>query len=639
MTILEAEKVYGAAPILKEPRIIGNWVLWLEQRPNESGRTTALIRPWKNKDLPPQELTPYPIDLRTKFHGYGGAPLVATQTGSDLLLTWIDNSDQGLWKSSWSFDNKDELKLSFKLTPKIEPICLSKKHNYSLAGGVIDLKKNIWIGLLESDQGDYIVSFSLNKIDQTPKVIYSSKGFLGYLSLNAKDRKLAWIEWNKNLMPWDSNELKLAIFNEQEDLENIIVFNSQYLKLKKEISFFNPVWSQKGDLYVAEDSSGWWNITKIISDTNNESITISQNKWQIQAEIAFPQWVLGMSSFACVGDDVVGAFTKGGIWSLGLFQKNGSIRIIDQPFNDFSGLNSYKKRLVAITSNSVISEGIFEIDLLDNLWEHTPATSFNLDTKKISIGESFWFIGSNDKKVHAWYYPPLNSQIQPPPLLVKSHSGPTGMARCGLDLEVQFWTSRGWAVVDVNYGGSTGFGREYRERLRGEWGVVDVHDCAKAAKELIASGKANKDRIAIIGSSASGFTALGCLLSTDIFNIGACKYAVTDLLSMANSTHRFEEFYLDYLIGNIETDFINYKTRSPINNVNKINVPLILFHGLKDKVISFKDSNAIKNKLSKREIPVEIHLFDQEGHGFKDGKIKVQVLKDTEAFFRKYLTI
>ena len=639
MTILEAEKVYGAAPILKEPRIIGNWVLWLEQRPNESGRTTALIRPWKNKDLPPQELTPYPIDLRTKFHGYGGAPLVATQTGSDLLLTWIDNSDQGLWKSSWSFDNKDELKLSFKLTPKIEPICLSKKHNYSLAGGVIDLKKNIWIGLLESDQGDYIVSFSLNKIDQTPKLIYSSKGFLGYLSLNAKDRKLAWIEWNKNLMPWDSNELKLAILNEQEDLENIIVFNSQYLKLKKEISFFNPVWSQKGELYVAEDSSGWWNITKIISDNNNESITISQNKWQIQAEIAFPQWVLGMSSFACVGDDVVGAFTKGGIWSLGLFQKNGSIRIIDQPFNDFSGLNSYKKRLVAITSNSVISEGIFEIDLLDNLWEHTPATSFNLDTKKISIGESFWFIGSNDKKVHAWYYPPLNSQIQPPPLLVKSHSGPTGMARCGLDLEVQFWTSRGWAVVDVNYGGSTGFGREYRERLRGNWGVVDVHDCTNAARTLIASGKANRNCIAIVGSSASGFTALGCLLSTDIFHIGACKYAVTDLFSMANSTHRFEESYLDYLIGNIKTDLKKYKKRSPIDNVNRINVPLILFHGLKDKVISFEDSNAIKNELLIREIPVEMHLFEKEGHGFKDGKVKVKVLKDTEAFFRKHLNI
>ena len=635
MTILEAEKVYGEAPILKEPRIVGNLVLWLEQRPNENGRTTALIRPWKNKDLVPQELTPYPIDLRTKFHGYGGAPLVAKQKGSDLLLTWIDNSDQRLWMGSWSFEN--ELLSSFKLKSKIKPICLSKKHNYSLAGGVIDLEKNIWIGLIEDDLGDRIVSFNLNKTDQNPRTLYSSKGLLGYLSLNSKDSKLAWIEWDKTSMPWDSNELKIAKLNEQKDLDKIIVFNSQYLKSKGEISFFNPVWSQKGELYVAEDSSGWWNITKIISDTKNESITISQNKWLIQAEIAFPQWVLGMSSFACVGDDVVGAFTKEGIWSLGLFQKDGSMRIIDQPFNHFSALNSSENRLVAISSNSVINEGIFEIDFLDGTWDHTPANPLNLNTKKISIGESFWFIGSNNKKVHAWYYPPFNSKIKPPPLLLKSHSGPTGMARCGLDLEVQFWTSRGWAVVDVNYGGSTGFGREYRERLKGNWGVVDVQDCTKAAQSLIATGKANKDCIAIVGSSASGFTALGCLLSTDIFSIGACKYAVTDLLSMANSTHRFEEFYLNYLIGNIETDLKKYKKRSPIENVNKIEVPLILFHGLKDKVISFEDSNSIKNELIKREIPVEIHLFEKEGHGFKDGKIKVQVLKDTEAFFRRHL--
>jgi len=639
MTILEAEKVYGEAPIFKEPRIIGNWVLWLEQRPKENGRTTALIRPWKNKDLVPQELTPYPIDLRTKFHGYGGAPLIATQKGSDLLLTWIDNSDSCLWMRSWSFDSYNEKSTSFKLISKIQPICLSKNHNHSLAGGVIDLEKNIWIGLMEDSRGDHIVSYSLNKTDQNPKLLYSSKGFLGYISLNSKDRKLAWIEWKRTSMPWDSNELKLAKLNEGDNLINTVVLNSQYLKLKGQISFFNPLWSQTGELYVAEDSSGWWNITKIITDPNNESITVSQNEWPIQAEIAFPQWVLGMSSFACVGDDVVGAFAREGIWFLGLFQKNGSIRIIDQPFNDFSGLNSSQNRLVSIASSSLLSEGILEIDLLDKSWEHTPASSLNLDKTKISIGESFWFIGSNEDNVHAWYYPPLNSQSEPPPLLVKSHSGPTGMARCGLDLEVQFWTSRGWAVVDVNYGGSTGFGREYRERLRGNWGVIDVQDCTKAVQALIESGKANKDCIAIIGSSASGFTALGCLVSTDIFNIAACKYAVTDLISMANSTHIFEEFYLDYLIGNIESDFKRYNKRSPIENVNRINVPLILFHGLKDKVISFKDSIAIKDELLKRKIPVEINLFDNEGHGFKDGQVKVQVLKDTEAFFRKHLNI
>ena len=639
MRILDAEKVYGEAPIFKEPRIIGDWILWLEQRPNEKGRTTALIRPWGQKDVLPQELTPYPSDLRTKIHGYGGAPLTATLDGSDLILTWVDNKDNRLWMRTWFYEEEKEKSFSFKFIPKIESICLTKKHNYFLAGGVIDLEKNIWIGLMEDEEGDHIVSYSLNKSEQYPKIIYSSQGLLGYLALNSKDRKLAWVEWKNTSMPWDLNELKFAKLDEKENIINIVTLNNEYLKCTEKISFFNPIWSDTGDLFVAEDSSGWWNITQIKTDFNNNSITIFQNQWTIKAEIAFPQWVLGMSSFSCVGDNVVGAFAQEGIWTLALFQKDGSIKIFDQPFIEFSGLHSHQNRLVAIASSAEITEGIFEIDLLNQSWEHTPASSFSLDPKEISIGESFWFIGSNEEKVHAWYYPPLNKQILLPPLLVKSHSGPTGMARCGLDLEVQFWTSRGWAVVDVNYGGSSGFGREYRDRLRGNWGVIDVMDCTKAAQSLIASGKADKDRIAIMGSSASGFTALGCLISADIFNIGACKYAVTDLIGMANSTHRFEEFYLDYLIGNIETDYEKYLKRSPIENVNFMNMPLILFHGLKDKVIPSDQSIAIKDELLKREIPVQINLFENEGHGFKDGKIKVDVLNKTEAFFRQYLNI
>ena len=639
MRILDAEKVYGEAPIFKEPRIIGDWILWLEQRPNEKGRTTALIRPWGQKDVLPQELTPYPSDLRTKIHGYGGAPLTATLDGSDLILTWVDNKDNRLWMRTWFYEEEKEKSFSFKFIPKIESICLTKKHNYFLAGGVIDLEKNIWIGLMEDEEGDHIVSYSLNKSEQYPKIIYSSQGLLGYLALNSKDRKLAWVEWKNTSMPWDLNELKFAKLGEKENIINIVTLNNEYLKCTEKISFFNPIWSDTGDLFVAEDSSGWWNITQIKTDFNNNSITIFQNQWTIKAEIAFPQWVLGMSSFSCVGDNVVGAFAQEGIWTLALFQKDGSIKTFDQTFIEFSGIHSHQNRLVAIASSAEITEGIFEIDLLNQSWEHTPASSFSLDPKEISIGESFWFIGSNEEKVHAWYYPPLNKQILLPPLLVKSHSGPTGMARCGLDLEVQFWTSRGWAVVDVNYGGSSGFGREYRDRLRGNWGVIDVMDCTKAAQSLITSGKADKDRIAIMGSSASGFTALGCLISADIFNIGACKYAVTDLIGMANSTHRFEEFYLDYLIGNIETDYEKYLKRSPIENVNFMNMPLILFHGLKDKVIPSDQSIAIKDELLKREIPVQINLFENEGHGFKDGKIKVDVLNKTEAFFRQYLNI
>ena len=180
---------------------------------------------------------------------------------------------------------------------------------------------------------------------------------------------------------------------------------------------------------------------------------------------------------------------------------------------------------------------------------------------------------------------------------------------------------------------------EYRERLRGNWGLIDVNDCTMAAQSLIVSCKADKNRIAILGSSASGFTALGCLISADIFKTGACKYAVSDLIAMANSTHRFEEFYLDYLIGNIITNYEEYLKRSPMENVKSINVPLILFHGLKDKVILSDQSIAIKDELLKRKIPVQINLFENEGHGFKDGKIKVDVLKKTEAFFKKHLNI
>ncbi len=639
MAILDAEEVYCKAPIFKEPRILGDWVLWLEQRPNEKGRTTALIRPWRKKELLPQELTPFPIDLRTKIHGYGGDPLTATFNGSDLILTWIDNCDNCLWMGSWSCEIPNQNFSSFKLIPKIQFKCISKKDNYCLGGGVIDLQKNLWIGLMEYEEKDYIVSYSLGKSDQDPTVIYSSQGFLGYLALNSEGRKLAWVEWKKTSMPWDSNELKLAKLHELGNLTKIVTFNSQYFKLKRKISFFNPIWSDKGDLYIAEDSSGWWNLTQIRTDPNNKCITIFQNKWTMKAEIAFPQWLLGMSSFSCVGDDVVGVYAKEGIWTLALFKNNGSIQTINQPFNDFAGLHSHQNRLVAIASSSLISEGIFELDLLNKTWDHSPASSLSLDSTKISIGESFWFIGSNEDRVHAWYYPPIERQILPPPLLVKSHSGPTGMARCGLDLEVQFWTSRGWAVVDVNYGGSSGFGREYRDRLRGNWGEIDILDCSKAVECLIETGKANKDCIAIIGSSASGFTALGCLIRTDLFKIAACKYAVTDLTSMAHSTHRFEEFYLDYLIGNIESDCAKYIQRSPINNINYINVPLILFHGLKDKVISYEHSIAIKDKLLECDIPVEIKLFENEGHGFKDGKIKVDVLKNTEAFFRKHLNI
>ena len=212
------------------------------------------------------------------------------------------------------------------------------------------------------------------------------------------------------------------------------------------------------------------------------------------------------------------------------------------------------------------------------------------------------------------------------------------MAGCGLNLGILYWTSRGWGVVDVNYGGSTGFGRAYRDRLKGRWGEVDVFDCSAAAKSLVALGKADRQFIAIEGGSAGGFTTLASLCFTDVFSVGACRYGVSDLISMAQETHRFEMGYLDYLVGLWPNDCEIYQDRSPLNNAEKIDCPVIFFQGLKDKVVLADQTERMAAVLRKKKIPVELHTYAEEGHGFRDERVKIQVLEATEKFFRKHLS-
>jgi dipeptidyl aminopeptidase/acylaminoacyl peptidase len=209
------------------------------------------------------------------------------------------------------------------------------------------------------------------------------------------------------------------------------------------------------------------------------------------------------------------------------------------------------------------------------------------------------------------------------------------MARTGLSLQVQFWTSRGWGVVDVNYGGSTGFGRAYRERLDGGWGVVDVDDCLAAARALVESGRADPVRIAMEGSSASGFTVLAAMARGDTIRAGAIRYPVTDLTALAEADHRFEARYFDALVGPWPAARAIYEQRSPLQQVDRINAPLLFFHGLEDTVVPAEQSVVMVERLRQRGVPVELHLFEGEGHGFRDGVVQRQVLERSEAFFRE----
>mgnify|MGYP002836392327 FL=1 len=629
---LSARTALGRQPVLKAPQVLGNWVLWLEQRPQEKGRTTAMIRPWQQSDQPAKELTQSPANLRCRVHEYGGGAMAAALMGDRLLLSWIDDSDRCLWLQTWSGMRGETCEA---LRAETEPMRISAPGDGALGGGLIDRDRLHWLGVMERDGRDYLVSFALNQSDQQPQVLHEADDFAGYPALSADGTQLAWVEWCQPAMPWDASELRWAQITPSGQLKDVRTLAGSRPDAEQQVSVFQPLWQPDGSLIVAEDSSGWWNLMRHADPASGWHNW--ERPWPMQAETAMPQWVLGMSTTAWDGEQLLAAICSDGCWELKRLIADGSTCNVKQPFDDLSDLHADAGRAVAIASNDRIGQGLLELELANGDWQHTPASEAALPIDEISRGESFWFDGAGGRRTHAWFYPPPGGAHRDSPLLVKSHSGPSSMANRGLSLGIQFWTTRGWGVVDVNYGGSTGFGRAYRERLNGGWGVVDVEDCAAAATALAAAGRAHPRRIAIEGGSAGGFTTLACLCFTDVFRAGACRYAVSDLASLAVETHRFEARYLDSLVGAWPQDRNRYEQRSPLGHAKSIRCPVIFFQGLEDNVVVPEQTERMAAALRSNGLPVEVQSFPNEGHGFRDSDVKVQVLEATEAFFRRHL--
>lgn len=639
---ISAKIALGLSPALKEPRLIGDWVLWLEQRPLEGGRITALVRPWARSSHPGQELTPAPINLRTRVHDYGGGALSASSDGDQLWLAWIDDSDQGcLWTRCWRGLEHPNLEQESWLEPSCAAIRLSQLGEPPLADGLIDLKRQRWLGVMEANGRDSLVSFALNHEHQQASTLHQPEDFAGYLTLSSQGDQLAWVEWQQPCMPWDASQLWWSELDEAGNCTSPICIAGSTPEAHQQISVFQPQWLPDQTLVVAEDSSGWWNLM-----VTGPEICPEQPKWRrpwpMKAETAMPQWVYGMSTTSWDGQSLVAAVCEQGHWQLKRLLCDGQVIDIKQPFDDLSGLKAQSGRAVAIASNPSTGAGLLQVDLNSETWSHQPAYESVLEEKNIVRAEPFWFEGWQKQPTHAWYYKPLSCSSQhqhPTPLLVRSHSGPTSMAQPGLNLGIQFWTARGWAVVDVNYGGSTGFGRAYRERLLENWGLADVSDCEAAAQALIHTGKAHPDKIAIEGGSAGGFTTLASLCFSDLFCVGACRYAVSDLSSMAQDTHRFEARYLDGLVGPWPDQRQRYEQRSPLLHANQIKCPVIFFQGLQDKVVPPEQTERMAAALRRNNIPVEVHTFANEGHGFRNSQVKIQVLEATERFFRTHLNL
>ncbi len=622
---LLAEVAVGRATSVSEPRLEGGRLFWLEQRPGERGRTTLMVR---TPGAGAEELTPGPWNLRTRVHEYGGG---AYAVAGDQLV-FVDDGDRCLWRLDLaSGGDPTAASAPRRLTAPPEP-----ERPRAFADGLIDRHRGRWIGVMEQDGLDRLVAVPL--AGGEPELLHQPADFCGYAGLAPDGGHLAWVSWEQPFMPWERSQLWLAAIDAAGQLHQARPIAGSAAGDPQGISVFQPLWLDDGSLVVANDRSGWWNLERLADVAALGADT--PPRWQplcpMEAEFGTPQWVCGLRTLAWDGTRLLAAVCRQGRWELGqLGPDGGAFEPIPLPFSELAALSAEAGRLVAVAGAPDIGPGLLELDTASGTWRHTPAAPAPLAAGAISRPEALWFDGHGGAPTHAWYYPPRGGSRAEAPLLVKGHSGPTAMAGTGLNLAIQFWTSRGWGVVDVNYGGSTGFGRAYRQRLDGQWGVVDVADCAAAARALVAADRADPARVAFEGGSAGGFTVLAALCFTDVFRAGAVRYPVTDPEALLGVDHRFEARYTETLIGPWPESRALYEARSPLRHAERITVPVVFFHGLDDRVVPARQSERMVEALRRGGLETELHLFAGEGHGFRDSGVRTTVLDATEAFFRR----
>ena len=612
---LPASAVVGSLPSWKEPWLVGRRLFWLEQRPWEQGRTTLMTR----ADGKPRELTPGDWNLRTSLHGFGGAPVAFARHHAVL----VNQTRTG--PALWLLDLHG-------VTP---PRQLCQPAVVAMGDGCLHGAGQFWIGVWEQEHQDVLTRVCLQTGASRP--LRAEADFCSTPSLSPDGRHLLWLEWDLPAMPWQGSRLWLARLGDDGGLREPRCLAGDD---GANDAVFQPQWLPDGGVVMASDRSGYWNLQHLAPD----HLTSPQPPWRsllpMEADFGLPQWVAGMSTTAVWEKGLVAAHCRHGCWRLGQLQWSSGPtprwQVLELPFTEISSLRADGERAAALAAGPHQPSGFLEVDLASGRWQHTPIGANPLGTAPVSMPEAFWFPGHGGRLTHSWLYRPVAS-VGLPPLLVRCHGGPTAMARPCFSLETQFWTSRGWAVLDVNYGGSSGFGRAYRQRLDGAWGVVDVEDCTAAVAALVAAGRVAPERVAVSGGSAGGFTALGCLSHSNLFRVGSCRYGVTDLAALARDTHRFESGYLESLVGPWPVVAQRYRDRSPLHRVRHGQGPVVLFQGLKDQVVLPEQTERMATALRRQRVAVEVHVYPEEGHGFRDGAVQQDVLLRTEAFFQKHL--
>ena len=589
----------------------GDRAYWTERRPSEGGRYVLVSR---SVDGDIADVTPAPWNVRTRVHEYGGSSFAVA--GGTVYFS--NFSDQRL----------------YAMEPKTEPRPITAE-GLRYADPEIDRRRQRLI-LVREDHRDAdhepantIVSMNTDGSDE--RVLASGYDFYSTPRLSPDGATLAWLAWNHPSMPWDSSELWIAPV-----LAGGGLGKPTRVAGGNDESIFQPQWSPAGRLHWVSDRSGWWNLYRQ-GEEGAEALC------PIEAEFGVPQWSLGMTTYGFLNErTLLCIYVENGESHLAVLDTAERVlRTIGRQYTTFDDLQVTGATAWMVVGSPTAAPCLVRCDVRSDAWDVVRAgASTEIDSRYVSVPEHISFPTENGLIAHGYLYLPNNPDYQAPdgekpPLLVKSHGGPTDHVSGALKTTFQYWTSRGFAILDVNYGGSSGYGRAYRRRLNGQWGIVDVDDCVNGAKYLVERGLVDGNRLAIDGGSAGGYTTLAVLTFRSEFRAGASYYGVSDLEALALDTHKFESRYLDGLVGPYPSRKDLYLERSPIRHVDRLACPLILFQGLEDKVVPPAQAVTMYEAVKAKGLPVAYLPFEGEQHGFRRAENIKRSLEAEFYFFAK----
>ncbi len=589
-----ADLVAGASIGLSQIVLDGQDVYWIESRPLEGGRN-VIVRATSGGGI--RDIIPPPFNARTRVHEYGGGAYTVHR-GTVFFTNFTDQ-------------------LLYRVAAGAAPRALTSETRFRHADMIVDDARGRLLAVREDHTvaGREAVN-SLAAVDIEgggESVLVSGNDFYSSPRMNADGSRLAWLTWNHPNMPWDGTELWIA-----EVARDGSLVRPRRVAGGLEESIFQPEWCPDGTLAFVSDRTGWWNLYRRREDR-------IEPLWPKEAEFGAPQWVFGMSKYAFQSPRrLVCAYTRHGVWGMArLDTATGRAEELDLSYTSIESVRTVAERVLFVGGSPVEPDSIVSLDLTTKRATVLRSSLFaSLDARLFSLPRPVEFPTEQGRTAHGLFYPPQSAEFEGPsgerpPLIVSIHGGPTAAATSTLRLGVQFWTSRGFAVLDVNYGGSTGYGREYRKRLEGLWGVVDVDDCVNGALHMAREGAADEKRLVIHGGSAGGYTTLCALTFRDSFKAGASYFGLSDLTIFAGDTHKFESRYLERLVGPYPQRKDLYEERSPIRYVDRLSCPVIFFQGLDDKVVPPNQAELMVEALRRKGLPVAYVAFEGEQHGFR----------------------